>query len=211
MAGSKGKGSVASFVESIMREHGLKTALYTSPHLVHPRERLKLDGRSLSLAAFSRAVLDVHDRLEPRVSELPGFFRLLTLMAFDVMLKRQEKGALDVAIVEVGMGGRFDTTNVIERPAVTAITSLALEHVASLGPSLKDIANHKAGIAKTGVPLISVPQHSDAAQALIENATQVDCPLSFVESLEQELPECNIVLGNNHGPLESHNWLRNRR
>lgn len=198
MAGSKGKGSVASFVESIMREHGLRTAMYTSPHLVHPRERLRFDGKSLSLPTFSRAVLDIHDRLEHRVKELPGFFRFLTLMAFDMMLKRQKEEALDVAIVEVGMGGRFDATNVIERPLVTAITSLALEHVASLGPSLGDITHHKVGIAKANVPLITVPQHPEAVQVLIENARKVDCPLFFVESLEQELPDQRIVLGNPH-------------
>lgn len=194
IAGSKGKGSVAAFVESVLRAHGLRTALFTSPHLIHPRERLRINGRALELVDFSRAVIDIYNRLEGEC--LPGLFRFMTLLAFDRMLELQARGQLDVAVVEVGMGGRYDSTNVVEAPVATAITSLAMEHVSSLGPTLGDIAHHKAGIAKPNVPLLSVPQPEEAVKVLVENAKTVGCPLQFVESLDLELPDSGkITLG----------------
>lgn len=189
VAGSKGKGSTAAFIEAILRRHGLRTALFTSPHLVHPRERLRLNGRSLSLEDFSRAVVGAYGRLAGRVARLPGLFRFMTLLAFDRMLVERRAGRLDVAVVEVGMGGRYDSTNIIERPIVTAITSLTLEHVRSLGPTLASIAGHKAGIAKPHTPLFTVPQEVEAAAVILAHCRSLHSPVSFVESLEMELPE----------------------
>lgn len=187
IAGSKGKGSTAAFAEAILREHGLRTALFTSPHLVHPRERLRLDGQSMDRVEFARAVADIYARLVRTADDelelpLPGLFRFLTLMAFDLMLGRQRRGLLDVAIVEVGMGGRYDCTNIVEQPAVTAITSLAMEHVRQLGPTLADIAGHKAGIAKPGVPLLSVPQPEEATEVLVRRAAEIGSPLFLVDA-----------------------------
>lgn len=194
IAGSKGKGSVAAFVESIMRAHGLKTALFTSPHLVHPRERIRINGKSIELLEFSIAVIELFNRLKE--GNPPGLFRFMTLLAFDKMLKLHAEGKLDVAVIEVGMGGRYDSTNVLERPIVTAITSLAMEHVVSLGPTLGDIAHHKAGIAKRNTPLISVPQPEEAVKILLANAHTTGVPVNFVESLDLELPEAgHVVLG----------------
>lgn len=206
IAGSKGKGSTAAFTETILREHGLRTALFTSPHLVHPRERLRLDGKSMDMVEFSRAVIETYLRLSRAADDqlelpLPGLFRFLTLVALDVMLKKQLQGLLDVAILEVGMGGRYDCTNIVERPVVTAITSLALEHVRQLGPTLADIAGHKVGIAKSGVPLLSAPQPGEAADVLKREATKVGSPLSFIDAghlshigLETIVP-CNNFAG----------------
>lgn len=187
IAGSKGKGSTAAFAETILREHGLRTALFTSPHLVHPRERLRLDGRSMDQGEFARAVIDTYTRLLQAQDDqlelpLPGLFRFLTLLAFDAMLERRKHGQLDVAIVEVGMGGRYDCTNIVEQPVVTAITSLAMEHVRQLGPTLADIADHKAGIAKPGVPLLSVPQPKEAAEVLSRTSASVGSSLQFVDA-----------------------------
>lgn len=183
IAGSKGKGSTAAFAESILRHHGLKTALFTSPHLVHPRERLRINGRSMDLEAFSHSVVDIYLRLKSGLhsKELPGLFRFLTLLAFDHMWKLHQEGQLDVAIVEVGMGGRYDATNVVEKPIVTAITSLAMEHVKSLGPTLADIASHKVGIAKSNVPLLSAPQPAEVVNVLLKYSEQMNCALTFVE------------------------------
>lgn len=186
VAGSKGKGSTSAFAESILRLHGLKTALFTSPHLIHPRERLKLDGYSLSLMDFSNAVIEIYERLlTAKVASMPGFFRFMTLLAFDQMLKLGRKNRLDVAIVEVGMGGRYDSTNIIQQPFVTAITSLSMEHVRSLGPTLSNIAHHKVGIAKFGAPLLSAPQPIEAVKVLQENAEKTGVSLSFVDPITE--------------------------
>lgn len=187
IAGSKGKGSTAAFTEAILREHGLRTALFTSPHLVHPRERLRFNGKSMDRVEFSQAVIDTYLRLSQAADDqlelpLPGLFRFLTLMALDLMFKRQSQGLLDVAILEVGMGGRYDCTNIVERPVVTAITSLAMEHVRQLGPTLAEIAGHKVGIAKCGIPLLSAPQPVEAADVLKREATKVGSLLSFIDA-----------------------------
>lgn len=195
ITGSKGKGSTASFVESIFRQHGLRTALYTSPHLVHPRERLRLNGRCMGLVSFSEAVIDLYNRLYGWEGPVPGLFRFMTLLAYDRMLMLKQADALDVAIVEVGMGGRYDATNVVEMPAVTAITSLSLEHVRPLGPTLADIAYHKVGIAKKGIPLVSVPQPIEAVEVICNSAAETGAPLEFVESLDRELDGKSVNLG----------------
>ena len=206
IAGSKGKGSTAAFVESILRSHGLKTALFTSPHLVHPRERLRINGHSMDLSLFSEAVVDIFGRLTVQVEPLPGLFRFMTLLAFDQMKRLQRAGELDVAIVEVGMGGRFDATNFIQRPVVTAITSLAMEHVKSLGPTLGNIANHKAGIAKSNAPLLSVPQPVEAIKVLQTNSKRVGVPLVFVDVEELErsgLGRVNLSIAGDHQRLNA--------
>lgn len=183
IAGSKGKGSTAAFVECILRRHGLRTALYTSPHLIHPRERLRFNGRSLGEFKFAQLIISLYKRLD----SVPGLFRFLTLLALEEMVVRRRQGELDVAIVEVGMGGRFDATNVIEKPTITAITSLTLEHVKFLGPTLADIAFHKAGIAKARVPLFSVPQPPEAHKVIERVILELESPLYTVDAswLEQ--------------------------
>ncbi|PJF16937.1 Folylpolyglutamate synthase [Paramicrosporidium saccamoebae] len=153
----------------------------------------------MSLTSFSEAVIDTFERLQKWNGPIPGFFRFMTLMAFDQMIRAYRKGVLDVAILEVGMGGLYDATNVIEDPQVTAIASIAMEHVKSLGPTMGDIAFHKAGIAKKNVPLISVPQPVEAVEVIAKTAGSVGAKLEFVESLSQELPNSlNINLDGSH-------------
>ena len=163
VAGSKGKGSTALLVERAMAALGLRTGTYTSPHLEHWRERYRVAGRPISGALLDRSI----DRLRPHVADLareapafaPGFFDVLTAAA--LLLFREQ--ALDCAIIETGLGGRLDATNVVQ-PAVTCITSIEREHTARLGREIPRIAFEKAGIIKRGAPLVlgRVPPEADA-------------------------------------------------
>ncbi|MEN9841237.1 MAG: hypothetical protein RL376_1037, partial [Verrucomicrobiota bacterium] len=153
IAGTNGKGSVAAMVASILRAAGRRTGLYTSPHLVRLGERVQVDGVPLSEAE----IVAYFAELEPLVAalerespgEAPSFFELMTAMAF---LQFSRRGC-DVAVVEVGLGGRLDATNIVT-PAVSVITSIGLDHCELLGNTLEEIAAEKAGIIKPGVPVV---------------------------------------------------------
>ncbi len=148
VAGTNGKGSVAASVEAIARAAGLRTGLYTSPHLLRFAERIRIDGAPIDDAALDRALERVMDR-HPELT----FFEVATLAAFRLFAE----AAPDLVVLEVGLGGRLDATNVIERPLVTAVTSIGLDHTALLGEALEQIAAEKAGIAKRGAPLVTGP------------------------------------------------------
>jgi dihydrofolate synthase/folylpolyglutamate synthase len=165
VAGSNGKGSTAAMVESILRAAGLRTGLYTSPHLCRFSERIRVGGEPLDDARFDAAVGAVLERCPEGLT----LFETLTIAAFHAF--REEK--VDVAIVEVGLGGRLDATNVVERPLATAITSIALEHTAILGDTLDAIAREKAGIARRGVPLVVGPMAPEAMRAIEETARAI--------------------------------------
>ena len=152
VAGTNGKGSVCAMVESIARADGRKTGLYTSPHLCRFAERIRIDGEPIAddaLAALLTRVLDQAPDL--------SFFETATLAAFTAF----RDAGVDVAMIEVGIGGRLDATNVLEAPRAAAITRIALEHTDRLGPTLSDIAREKAGIAKPGLDLVLGPISSD--------------------------------------------------
>ncbi|KAJ3331229.1 Folylpolyglutamate synthetase [Blyttiomyces sp. JEL0837] len=185
IAGTKGKGSTSAFCERILRqghiiENGvkrpLKTGLFTSPHLIEVRERIRINGMPMAKDDFCRHFYSVWDALENTPShevndslkpkEKPSYFRYLFLMACHAFLDEN----VDVAIMECGVGGEYDATNVIERPVVTAITSLGLDHVNILGPGLPEIAWHKAGIMKKDIPAISSPQPPPALEVLRSRA-----------------------------------------
>lgn len=154
VAGSNGKGSVCAMVEAVARAAGLRTGLYTSPHLSRFAERIRMDGEPISDGAFARAL---DQALGARGGELT-FFEVLTAAA---LLAFREAG-VDMAIIEVGLGGRLNATNVIDAPVATAITSIALEHTEVLGPTIPHIAREKAGILKWGAPLAAGPLDEDA-------------------------------------------------
>jgi dihydrofolate synthase/folylpolyglutamate synthase len=148
VAGTNGKGSVCAMVESIARAHGMRTGLYTSPHLCRFAERIRIAGEPLEdagLGALLRQVLDGAPDL--------SFFETSTLAAFCAF----REAGVDIAVLEVGIGGRLDATNVIPPPRASAITRIAVDHTDRLGPTLGDIAREKAGIAKRGVPLVLGP------------------------------------------------------
>ncbi len=158
IAGTKGKGSTAHFAESLLRAAGKRTGLYTSPHLVDLRERIRLDGEPVGGAEFARALA----ALEAPMRRLkPTFFEIMTAAAFRIFARRR----VDWAVVEVGIGGRLDATNVI-RPAACAITTIDYDHMDKLGNTLTKIAREKAGILKPGVPAVSSPQPPEARRAL---------------------------------------------
>jgi folylpolyglutamate synthase/dihydrofolate synthase len=183
IAGSKGKGSTAAICESLLRKGlGLRTGLFTSPHLVSPIERFQIKGEFVDEALFLSEFWTAWDSLggpADASSEwsgpsppLPGF-NLLTLLAFKLFTN----ASCDVVVLETGLGGRFDATNVVPRPIACAITTLDLEHVDLLGPTLKDIAWQKGGIIKRGVPCVTSPQAEEAMQMLSQCAKEVDAPL----------------------------------
>jgi len=164
IAGTKGKGSTAAMVAWGLTFSGYRVGLYTSPHLHHIRERLRVDGRPISPRAFALGVgrlrgviegLDYRDRLTT--------FELLTALALDHFARK----GMDVQVLEVGLGGRLDATNIVE-PLVAVITSISLDHTALLGTRLEDIAREKGGIIKPGATVVSSPQPPAALRVLEE-------------------------------------------
>ena len=170
VAGTNGKGSVCALVERVLRAAGQRTGLYTSPHLVDFRERIRVDGRWRDEAELD-AGLDA-------IAALPGaaestFFEVATALAFACFRRHDVRWA----IVEVGLGGRLDTTNVLT-PAVCAITSIGLDHAEMLGDTHAAIAFEKAGILKPGVPAVTAVEHDVAASVIARRAAEVGAPLS---------------------------------
>jgi dihydrofolate synthase / folylpolyglutamate synthase len=169
IGGTNGKGSVAAMTASALVAGGRRTGLYTSPHLTDLGERFVVDGQPPAAAELSRAAEAVRAASEELVTTgvlpaPPTFFEATTAVAFE-MFKRAR---VEVAVLEVGLGGRFDATNVVT-PAVSAITSIDLDHTDLLGPTLEDIAREKAGIVKTGVPVV-VGERKPGPRAVIEAA-----------------------------------------
>jgi dihydrofolate synthase/folylpolyglutamate synthase len=165
VAGSNGKGSVCAMLEAIARAAGLRTGLYTSPHLSRFAERIRLNGEAIEDGAFGRAL---DQALGARGGELT-FFEVLTVAA---LLAFREAG-VDIAVLEVGLGGRLDATNVVDSPIATAVTSIALEHTEVLGLTIGLIAREKAGILKRGVPVVTGPLDAEAMHEVMEVAGAV--------------------------------------
>ena len=178
VAGTNGKGSVCAMLDSICRADGLRTGLYTSPHLVSFRERIRLDGRQIPEEAIAAGLSKIAKNIADTGDD-PTFFEIATALAFDYF---QETRA-DVVILETGLGGRLDATNVIT-PVVSVITAIDLDHTALLGDTLEKIAAEKAGIIKPGVPVVSTPQHEDAARVLVGIAAAKHAPLEFIREAE---------------------------
>jgi dihydrofolate synthase/folylpolyglutamate synthase len=166
IAGTNGKGSTAATLASILRCAGLNTGLYTSPHLVRINERIRIDGQEIGDDEFSLVHEMVERTAERLVSEgelpwHPSFFEMLTAMAFEHFARRK----VDLAVLEVGMGGRLDATNVIE-PRVSVITDVSLDHQKYLGNTVAEIAGEKAGIIRPNVPVVTLPQMPAANEVI---------------------------------------------
>ena len=160
VAGTNGKGSVTAMVETGLRAAGYRTGRYTSPHLINLRERFAIDGRAIDdetmIAAVGEVRAVVESLLRNRVLEVqPTFFEVTTAVAFELFRRSQ----IGFAVVEVGLGGRLDATNVLS-PAACAITSIAFDHQLYLGSTLREIALEKAGIIKPGVPVVVGALHA---------------------------------------------------
>ncbi|KAL7147748.1 hypothetical protein ABFS83_06G127700 [Erythranthe nasuta] len=186
VAGTKGKGSTCTFTESILRNCGFRTGLFTSPHLIDVRERFRLDGLDICEEKFLEYFWWSWDRLKERTSDempMPTYFRFLALLAFKIFAAEQ----VDVAILEVGLGGKFDATNVVENPVVCGIASLGYDHMEILGNTLGQIAGEKAGIFKSGVPAFTVPQPEEAMSVLVQKAAELDVNLQVAAPLDPSL------------------------
>jgi dihydrofolate synthase/folylpolyglutamate synthase len=174
VAGTNGKGSVCAMVESIARTRGLRTGLYTSPHLCRFAERIRIDGEPIS----DPQLADVLGRALHEAPDL-SFFEAATLTAF---LAFRQAG-VDVGILEVGLGGRLDATNVLPQVSAAAITRIALDHADRLGPTLVDIAREKAGIAKAGLDLVLGPMDPDVRRAIDEVARERGATTSSIDDV----------------------------
>lgn len=163
VAGTNGKGSVCAMVTAIAGAGGLRTGTFTSPHLCELAERIRLDGEPIDRERFADALEPVLHRSMPAVT----FFEAMTLAGM-VAMKRAN---VDLAILEVGLGGRLDATNVVPRPLATAVVSVALDHTRILGADPAAIAREKAAIARPGVPMILGPLQADAHRAAIDTAS----------------------------------------
>jgi len=173
VAGTNGKGSVSHMMASVMQEAGYRTGLYTSPHLKDFRERIRINGEMITeedVVSFVR----LHDELIRSVQ--PSFFELTVAMAFDYF----ERMKVDVAIIEVGLGGRLDSTNIIT-PELSVITNIGHDHMEFLGNTLAAVAGEKAGIIKEGVPLVIGETQSETKVVFRERAETKHAPLTFAD------------------------------
>lgn len=181
IAGTNGKGSTAAMLHSILTSSGMRVGLYTSPHLVDVTERIRIGDEQIDpdgLAALLAKIEDTATRLlaAGRIERSPTYFEVLTLAAF----MHFRDSSCDFAVLEVGMGGRFDATNLAD-PLLSVITPISFDHEEYLGVTLSSIASEKAGIMRPGRPVISAPQSEEAAAELARQASHCRAPLIFVE------------------------------
>jgi dihydrofolate synthase/folylpolyglutamate synthase len=189
IAGTNGKGSTSAMVAAIVTAAGLRTGLYTSPHLVEISERIQVDGRAISAADFARLATAVRATGELLVAagELPApptFFEQVTAIGYLYFAEQK----VDLAVLEVGLGGRLDATNICV-PVVTAITPIGADHQQYLGETLGEIAGEKAGIIKPGIPVITAPQQTEAEQVIRARAESLGAPLTTIESISELVVE----------------------
>jgi len=170
VAGTKGKGSTCAMIASMLQANGYKVGLYTSPHLVDIRERMAINGAMIPQPDFARLVRLV-EPIVMRMKPMPTYFDVLTAIAFKWFAEQK----VELVVVETGLGGRLDSTNVI-KPEVTAITSISKDHMAQLGSTVSRIAEEKAGIFKAGIPAITVQQDPEAEAVLRRVAEKVGAP-----------------------------------
>jgi dihydrofolate synthase / folylpolyglutamate synthase len=174
IAGTNGKGSTAATLASILTEAGVRTGLYTSPHLERINERIRIGRTLIGDDDFARNFFRVYDTAEELVRagslpQVPSFFECLTALAFAYFAE----AGVEIAVLEVGMGGRLDATNVVS-PLLSVITDISLDHMEWLGPTVADIAREKAGILRPRGTLVTLPQHPEASRVLGEVAAELD-------------------------------------
>ena len=179
IAGTNGKGSCSHTLAAILQEAGYKVGLYTSPHLIDFRERIRVNGQPVPEAYVIRFVEEERAFFEPLH---PSFFELTTAMAFRYFAEEK----VDVAVVEVGLGGRLDCTNII-RPDLCIITNISLDHVQFLGDTLEKIAGEKAGIIKSGIPVVIGETTPETRPVFQKKAEEVGAPIHFAEEEVKEV------------------------
>ena len=176
VAGTNGKGSVCAYLERVLREAGYRTGLFTSPYLLEFEERIRVDGQNISRDDLTRVTLRVKEVAEA-MADHPTEFELMTAVALEHFAQQ----ACDIVVFEVGLGGRLDSTNVIDEPEVSVIARIGLDHTALLGTTLAAIAGEKAGIIKEGCPVVSWPQESEALEAIDLRAAERGAVLSVAD------------------------------
>ena len=199
VAGTNGKGSTSHLIAAALQASGLKVGLYTSPHLVNLTERIRVNGQPIpeaEVAAFVEANRAYLDELQP------SFFETMTALAFAYFVREH----VDVAVVEVGLGGRLDSTNVLT-PILSVITNIGLDHTEFLGNTLQQIAKEKAGIIKPHVPIVIGESHPQTMNVFLAKAQECDAPIYFADQCEylrrtrlQVAPECELK-----GNYQEHN------
>jgi dihydrofolate synthase/folylpolyglutamate synthase len=175
VAGTNGKGSTCAFAESVLRQSGYRTGLFTSPHLVSFCERIRVGGKPVAEAEAARGIAMLREHIGGD-DEGPTFFELATALALHLFAQHE----VEIAVVEVGLGGRLDSTNALS-PTICGIAPVGLDHRQILGESLAEIAAEKAGILKPGVPAVSAPQEPEARGVIERRAAEVGAPLRFVD------------------------------
>ena len=176
IAGTKGKGSVAAMTESVIRSTCHVTGLFTSPHLQDLRERIQVNGEIISKQSFAKLLYDLRPAIESAANIT--YFEIMTILAMEYFARQN----VDIAILEVGLGGRLDATNVVT-PKVCAITTISYDHMDILGNTIMEIATEKAGIIKSGVPIVSGPQLDSALTVLNQHASALNAP--FIETTKE--------------------------
>lgn len=174
VAGTNGKGSTCAILASVLRAAGLRTGLYTSPHLSDVRERMTIDGEAVSRDEFARLM---QSTLDADPGRKLTYFELLTSIAFQWFAARR----CDVVVLETGLGGRLDATNVIGKPLASVISSIDFDHTQFLGRTLRSIASEKAGIIKAGRPALAGPMPPEALKVIAARAAEVGAPLTIVK------------------------------
>jgi dihydrofolate synthase / folylpolyglutamate synthase len=189
VAGTNGKGSVCAMIDSILRAQGYRTGLFTSPHLVTFRERIRVNGEMVSEEAVGSGLTAIRD-LVTDWDPHPTFFEVTTALA----LKHFSEAKIDIVILETGMGGRLDATNAVQSD-VPVITPIDFDHERWLGRSLGEIAAEKAGIIKRKVPVVSAAQRPEAEEAIRTRAAECGAPIEYVTASYEKTP---IALGGSH-------------
>lgn len=186
VAGTNGKGSSSHMLAAIFQQAGYKTGLYTSPHLLDFRERIRINGQMIP----EDFVVQFTEKMQPHIEEIqPSFFELTVAMAFRYF----QQEAVDIAIIEVGLGGRLDSTNVIT-PELSLITNISFDHKNILGDTLPQIAAEKAGIIKPGVPVVISETQSEVQDVFINTAASAGAPIHFAD--QEWLESSNAIEGN---------------
>ena len=189
VAGTNGKGSVCAYLQSICKESGYRTGMFTSPHLMTTRERFCIDGSVLSEEEFLNAFrwlsnqITAYHAIQPEYS--PTYFERLFFMGVYIFARAQ----IDVLLLETGLGGRLDTTNVIKNPVLTIITEIGLDHMEYLGDTIDKIAIEKAGILKSGVPVVFSDRKKEASAVICEKAQKLGCKCHAVSKKDYKINE----------------------
>ncbi|MCL2290470.1 MAG: bifunctional folylpolyglutamate synthase/dihydrofolate synthase [Bacteroidetes bacterium] len=179
IAGTNGKGSVAHLLASYFQELGWKTGLFTSPHLIDFRERIKINGKEIS----EQKVVDFFGKYQEKMTEIsPSFFEMTTILAFDTFANEE----VDIAIIETGLGGRLDATNILS-PILSVITNISLDHTKMLGNSLPEIAYEKAGIIKENTPVVIGEYYPETFPVFEKMAKDKNAPLFLAEEYTDDL------------------------